>query len=177
MFFTQHYDSPLGGILLAADDVGLTGLWFDGAKYFAAGLPSEHAEGESPALAEAARWLDAYFGGCDPGFLPPLHLHGTAFQRAVWDILRSIPYGQTLSYGEIARRLAAQQGLLRMSAQAVGGAVGRNPVSLIVPCHRAVGANGSLTGYAGGVERKLRLLQMERADTEKLFLPRRGTAL
>ena len=177
MFFTQHYVSPLGGILLAADESGLTGLWFDGAKYFAAGLPAEHVEGKSPALAEAARWLNAYFSGREPDFLPPLHPHGTAFQRAVWGILRSIPYGQTMTYGEIACRLAAQQGLPRMSAQAIGGAVGHNPISLIVPCHRVVGANGSLTGYAGGVNRKLRLLQMEHADTEKLFLPRRGTAL
>ena len=128
-------------------------------------------------MSHTARWLDAYFSGREPDFLPPLHPHGTAFQRAVWDILRSIPYGQTMTYGEIARRLAAQQGHSRMSAQAVGGAVGHNPISLIVPCHRVVGANGSLTGYAGGVERKLRLLQIEHADTEKLFLPHRGTAL
>ena len=173
----QTHD-PAGGreestaALLAryAADPLLDGLTLSG------GEPMEQAA-ECAALAEAARWLDAYFSGREPDFLPPLHPHGTAFQRAVWDILRSIPYGQTMTYGEIARRLAAQQGLSHMSAQAVGGAVGHNPISLIVPCHRVVGANGSLTGYAGGVERKLRLLQIEHADTEKLFLPHRGTAL
>ena len=128
------------------------------------------------ALAEAVRWLDAYFSGREPDFLPPLHPHGTAFQRAVWDILRSIPYGQTMTYGEIARRLAAQQGLSHMSAQAVGGAVGHNPVSILIPCHRVVGADGSLTGYAGGVDKKRFLLELEEADMSGLSIPHRATA-
>ena len=177
MIYTASYASPLGGIVLAADELGLTGLWFTGAKYFGAGLPASAAKAETPILAETRRWLDSYFAGQCPAVLPPLHPSGSPFRRAVWSILLTVPYGETTTYGAIARQLAVQRGLAQLSAQAVGGAVGRNPVSLIVPCHRAVGANGSLAGYAGGVERKLRLLQMERADTEKLFLPRRGTAL
>lgn len=177
MILTQRYASPLGEILLAAEESGLIGLWFDGAKYFAAGLPADCAEGNSPALAEAARWLDIYFSGREPSLLPPLHPRGTAFQRAVWALLQAIPYGETTTYGELARQLAERNGLPHMSAQAVGSAVGHNPLSILIPCHRVAGADGSLTGYAGGVERKLALLQLERADTAKLFLPRRGTAL
>ena len=146
MTFTQHYDSPLGGILLAADEIGLNGLWFDGQKYFARGLSSEQEEREMPVLLEAKRWLDIYFTGKEPDFLPPLHPNGSAFRRSVWEILLQIPYGKTMTYGEIARSLAEKQGLSRMSAQAVGGAVGHNAISIIIPCHRVVGTNGSLTG-------------------------------
>lgn len=172
-----HYDSPLGGILLAADDAGLTGLWFDGAKYYAAGLPRKYSESETPALADARRWLDIYFGGAEPDFLPPLHPVGSPFRQAVWELLLQIPYGHTVTYGELARRLAAEKGIARMSAQAVGGAVGHNRISLIIPCHRVVGTDGSLTGYAGGVERKKSLLELENVDMSGLFTPKRGTAL
>ena len=120
MTYIQHYDAPLGRILLAADEVGLTGLWFDGAKYFADGLPAEHTERETPVLSEARRWLDLYFAGQEPGFLPPLHPAGSTFQQAVWALLLQIPYGQTVTYGELARQLAEKQGRPRMSAQAVG---------------------------------------------------------
>ena len=177
MTFTQHYDSPLGGILLAADVVGLTGLWFDGQKYFARGLSPEREERELPVLLEAKRWLDIYFTGKEPDFLPPLHSIGSAFRRSVWEILLQIPYGRTTTYGEIARLLSEKRGLTRMSAQAVGGAVGHNPVSIIVPCHRVVGADGSLTGYAGGIERKIVLLCLEGADTARFRIPKKGTAL
>ena len=136
MQYTQHYDSPLGGILLAADEVGLTGLWFDGAKYFAAGQ--------------------------EPDFPPPLHPCGSAFRQEVWALLRQIPYGQTTTYGALAARLAAERGLAKMSAQAVCGAVGHNPISLIILCHRVVGTDGSLTGYAGGIDKKARLLALEK---------------
>ncbi len=173
----QHYASPLGGILLAADEMGLTGLWFDREKYFADTLPAAQVEKETPVLAEAARWLDIYFTGKEPDFLPPLHPIGSPFRRAVWKILLRIPYGQTTTYGEIARRLAAEQGLARMSAQAVGGAVGHNEISVIIPCHRVVGTNGSLTGYAGGIEKKSALLQLEGADMSRCFVPEKGTAL
>ncbi len=156
MTHTQICPSPLGEILLAADDIGLTGLWFSGQRHFARGL-GEHTEAANPALEAALRWLEVYFSGRVPDFTPPLHLTGTAFQLEVWGLLREIPYGKTVTYGELAGRLAKQP----MSAQAVGGAVGRNPVSLIVPCHRVVGAGGSLTGYAGGVERKKWLLGLE----------------
>ncbi len=177
MTYTQHYDSPLGGILLAADDAGLTGLWFDGQKYFARGLSNERIAQETSVLTETKRWLDIYFTGKAPDFTPPLHPIGSAFRRSVWEILLQIPYGQTTTYGEIARQLAKKQGLERMSAQAVGGAVGHNEISIIIPCHRVVGADGSLTGYAGGIGKKEKLLELERADMSRFFVPKKGTAL
>lgn len=177
MTYTQHYDSPLGGILLAADEEGLTGLWFDGQKYFARTLPKEYAESETPVLCEAKRWLDIYFSGREPDFTPPLHPVGSAFQQAVWALLLEIPYGETTTYGTLARKLAEKQGLTHMSAQAVGGAVGHNDISLIIPCHRVVGASGSLTGYADGVDKKIKLLELERADMKSFFVPKKGTAL
>ncbi len=177
MTFLQHYNSPLGGILLAADEIGLTGLWFDGQKYFARGLPAEHVEQNTPVLSEAKRWLDIYFTGREPDFTPPLHPIGSVFRQAVWEILLQIPYGQTTTYGEIARQLAAKLGLPRMSAQAVGGAVGHNEVSIIIPCHRVVGTSGSLTGYAGGIDKKVKLLELEHTDMTELFVPEKGAAL
>lgn len=177
MTFTQHYNSPLGGILLAADEIGLTGLWFDGEKYFADHLPAEHVERETPILAETKRWLDIYFTGKEPNFLPPLHLTGSAFRQSVWEILLQIPYGKTTTYGEIASKLAEKMGLSRMSAQAVGGAVGHNKISIIIPCHRVVGTNGSLTGYAGGIDKKMKLLKLEHTDMTGFFVPKKGTAL
>ena len=149
MIFTASCASPLGGIVLAADEIGLTGLWFTGAKYFGAGLPASAAEADTPILAEAA--------------LPPLPPSGSPFRRAVWDILLTIPYGETTTYGAIAQQLAAQRGLAHLSAQAVGGAVGHNPISILIPCHRVIGADGSLTGNAGGVEKKRALLELEHA--------------
>ena len=176
MTFTQHYDSPLGIALLAADEIGLTGLWFEGQKYFSGHLPAEHMEQETPILAEARRWLDIYFAGSQPDFLPPLHPIGSAFRQSVWEILLQIPYGRTTTYGEIARQLAEKQKLPRMSAQAVGGAVGQNAISIIIPCHRVVGTNGSLTGYAGGINKKVKLLELEHADMRGFFVPKKGTA-
>lgn len=158
-----HYESPLGNMLLAADDTGLTGVWFEGGKYYADGLKPEHEERETEILAQAREWLTVYFSGTEPQFLPPVHLTGTPFQLAVWERLQRIPYGETVTYGEIAREIAVQSGIPRMAAQAVGGAVGRNKISIIVPCHRVVGADGGLTGYAGGMDKKERLLSLERA--------------
>lgn len=177
MTFVQHYNSPLGGILLAADEIGLTGLWFNGQKYFARGLPAGYTEQNTPALSEAKRWLEVYFTGKKPDFMPPLHIVGSAFRRAVWEILLQIPYGKTTTYGEIARQLAKKQKLPRMSAQAVGGAVGHNEISIIIPCHRVVGTNGSLTGYAGGIDKKIKLLELEHTDMSSFFVPKSGTAL
>ena len=177
MTFLQHYNSPLGGILLAADEIGLTGLWFDGQKYFARDLPAEHVEQNTPVLSEAKRWLDIYFTGREPDFTPPLHSIGSVFRQAVWEILLQIPYGQTTTYGEIAQQLAAKLGLPRMSAQAVGGAVGHNEISIIIPCHRVVGTSGSLTGYAGGIDKKVKLLELEHTDMTELFVPEKGAAL
>ena len=177
MTYRASYLSPLGAITLASDGKALTGLWFDGQKYLARDLPAERIGQDTPALAEARRWLDIYFAGSPPDFLPPLHPVGSAFRRSVWEILLQIPYGQTTTYGEIARQLAEKQGLARMSAQAVGGAVGHNPVSIIVPCHRVVGSDGSLTGYGGGIARKVKLLELEHADMHRFFVPKTGTAL
>lgn len=172
MQYTSHYCSPIGDILLAADDIGLTGLWFDGQKYFALYLDKEHEEKEVPLFEKVKQWLDIYLSGKEPDFTVPLHFTGTDFQNEVWEILYTIPYGQTMTYGEIAKQIAVKKGLSRMSAQAVGGAVGHNEISIIVPCHRVVGTNGSLTGYAGGIDKKIKLLQLEKADMESLFLRR-----
>lgn len=173
----NHYISPLGNIVLAADEVGLTGLWFEGQKYFALYLDKDHEEKELPIFTKARQRLDIYFSGREPDFKLPLHFIGTPFQNEVWEILYSIPYGKTMTYGEIAKLLAERKGIKQMSAQAVGGAVGRNEISVIVPCHRVVGANGSLTGYAGGIDKKIALLKLEKVDMEKLFVPKKGTAL
>ena len=161
MHYISHYTSPLGPMLLAADSVGLTGLWFEGQKYFARALEAEHSEQEIPVLASAKQWLHIYFSGSEPDFTPPLHLIGTAFQKEVWEILRRIPYGQVTTYGAIAAQIAARRGLAHMSAQAVGGAVGHNPISVLVPCHRVVGSQGAPTGYAGGIDKKRALLRLE----------------
>ena len=123
------------------------------------------------------KWLDVYFSGEEPKFTPPLHPDGSTFRQAVWKILLQIPYGQTITYGEIARKMAEMKNVSRMSAQAVGGAVGHNEISIIIPCHRVIGTNGSLTGYAGGIDRKLSLLELEHADMSYLFVPKKGTAL
>lgn len=243
--YTWHYESPLGGITMASDGEALTGLWFDGQKYFAETLASYHEEKKLPVFVQTKKWLDLYFRGKNPDFTPPLRLKGSEFRRKVWDILLEIPYGETRTYGEIARKLAketvgdsgAADGGAKLAgdssiagggaklagdasavgagtdpagassaagtgkklagdisaadageapikdsgtmdtaavttpkkagakrhvcAQAVGGAVGHNPISLIVPCHRVVGADGSMTGYAGGIDKKGKLLELE----------------
>lgn len=171
----QNYASPVGELLLAADEEGLTGLWLAGEKYFP-GVP-EDAPQETPVLEETKRWLDIYFAGREPDFLPPLHPAGSPFQQEVWELLRQIPYGETTTYRALAEAVARKRGLRQMSAQAVGGAVGHNPISIIVPCHRVVGSDGSLTGYAGGLERKVQLLTLEGVDMSRLHVPKKGTAL
>lgn len=153
-----RYESPLGGITLAGSGDALTGLWFDAQR--PAGSPGREGAW-LPVFDATFRWLDIYFSGKVPDFTPALDLAGTPFQREVWSLLLEIPYGCTVSYGEIAARVARRRGLRRMSSQAVGGAVGRNPVSLIVPCHRVIGADGSLVGYAGGLGLKSSLLRIE----------------
>lgn len=177
MQYTSKYKSPLGEIMIAADGKGLTGLWFAGQKYFALYLDKENEEKEVQILKDAKKWLDIYFSGKEPNFKLPLSFTGTDFQNEVWEILYSIPYGKLITYGEIANILAKRKGLKRMSAQAVGGAVGKNAISIIVPCHRVVGSNGSLTGYAGGVKRKKYLLELEKVDMCNLFIPTKGTAI
>lgn len=163
--------------MLACDEIGLTGLWFEGEKFYALSLDKEHEEKETPVFTEVKRWLDIYFFGREPDFMPPVHMIGSDFQLSVWKLLTQIPYGETTTYGELAKRIAAERGLPRMSAQAVGGAVGHNEISIIVPCHRVVGTGGSLTGYAGGVDRKRKLLTLEGVDMTGMFVPTKGTAL
>ena len=163
MDFISHYDSPIGHMTMASDGTHLIGLWFDGQKHFASTLDKEYEERDNlPIFEETRRWLDHYFGGEVPDFTPALLLRANDFRRRVWEILLTIPYGQTLTYGEIARIIARERNITSMSAQAIGNAVSHNPISLIIPCHRVVGANGSLTGYAGGIERKKWLLEMEK---------------
>ena len=161
MDYLANYLSPLGQLLLASDGEALTGLWFAGQRFFAAGLSAERAVRPLPVFDETAAWLDAYFAGRQPGPPPALSPRGTPFQRQVWALLCAIPYGRTRSYGELSRDLAEGRSLPSMSAQAVGGAVARNPISILIPCHRVVGADGSLTGYAAGLERKRALLALE----------------
>ena len=164
MQYTQHYRSPIGDILLAADDAGLTGLWFEGARYYAQNLAHEHRSGETPYLAEACRWLDIYFSGRAPEFLPVLHMQGTAFQIAVWRELLRIPYGMTTTYGDLAQIVAKTMSRTAMSAQAIGNAVSHNNISIIIPCHRVIGRDGSMVGYAGGMDKKEYLLNLERGQ-------------
>ncbi|MFG6338874.1 MAG: methylated-DNA--[protein]-cysteine S-methyltransferase [Lachnospiraceae bacterium] len=169
MEYAHYYNSPLGKILLASDGHALTGLWFEGQKYFAAKLDPDHEEKNLPVFARTAEWLALYFDGENPAFMPPLTLKGTPFQKEVWEILLEIPFGQTTTYAEIAAEIARRRGLASMSAQAVGSAVAHNPISLIIPCHRVVGSDGSLTGYAGGIEKKEWLLAMERQAPESVI--------
>lgn len=164
MEYISYYQSPIGKMLLAADEIGLTGVWFDKQKYFARSLGKEWEEKEQEVLRDTKKWFDIYFSGNEPKFSVPLHLTGTPFQMEVWEILLTISYGKTMTYGEIAKKIAVRRGMERMSAQAVGGAVGQNPIGVIVPCHRVIGAKGSLTGYAGGIDKKIKLLQLEKID-------------
>ena len=161
MIFTQHYESPLGGILLAADDTGLTGLWFEGQKYFARTLDSVHQEQETAVLSEARHWLDVYFGGQEPDFTPPLHPAGSAFQQEVWALLRRIPCGQTTTYGALARQLGCRA---RPFPDVCAGC-GRSCRTQCDLYHHSLpprcGTNGSLTGYAGGIDKKAALLRLE----------------
>lgn len=177
MTYIYHYHSPLGGITVSSNGREITGLWFDGQKYFGDTLTKNYEEKDLPIFEETKEWLDIYFSGKAPDFTPPLKMDTTPFRKAVWEIMLTIPFGQTMTYGEIADRIAKQKGLAKMSAQAVGGAVGHNSISLIIPCHRVVGTNGSLTGYAGGIEKKVQLLTMEKTDMSAFFVPKKGTAL
>lgn len=177
MIYTCKYESALGDIMLAADETGLRGLWIAGQKCCADTLSGECISQETPILTETKDWLDVYFSGKEPKFTPPLHPIGSAFRQAVWQILLQIPYGQTTTYGEIAKQMAKMKNIPRMSAQAVGGAVGHNEISIIIPCHRVVGTNGNLTGYGGGIDKKIALLKVEHVDMSQFYVPKKGTAL
>lgn len=177
MHYSTHYSSPLGTLVLVSDGDNLVGLWTEGQKYYANTAAEDMTEQDDlPVFITVKNWLDQYFAGDMPAISDlPLAPEGGEFRRAVWDILCIIPYGEYITYGDIARQIAAQMGKARMSSQAVGGAVGHNPIAIIIPCHRVVGANGSLTGYAGGLGKKIKLLEHEGADMSRLFVPSKGS--
>ena len=160
--YILHYDSPLGKITLAGDREAVTGLWFDGQKYDRSTLPEGSSPGITPPLAAASAWLDRYFAGEGPVMDLPLRPEGSSFRQQVWRLLLEISCGETVTYKMLAARLEERTGRKSLSAQAVGGAVGHNPISILIPCHRVVGADGSLTGYSGGLEKKRYLLELER---------------
>ena len=164
--------SPLGLLTISSDGINVTGLWIEGQKYFADTLGKDTKEDDLPIFTQTKKWLDQYFTGQNPDFELPLAPKGSPFRQQVWQILCTIPFGQVKTYGEIAKQIGKN-----MSAQAVGGAVGHNPISIIIPCHRVVGSDGSLTGYAGGLAKKIQLLKLEKAPVEKFYLPTKGTAL
>lgn len=179
MYYSTYYSSPLGKILLASDGDSLIGLWYEGQKYYAATIKEEIADKpELSVFKITKKWLDRYFNGEKPDISElPLSPKGGEFRKAVWDILCKIPYGKTITYGEIAEIVAGKMGKERMSSQAIGGAVGHNPISIIIPCHRVVSKNGSLTGYAGGIDKKIKLLELEKVNISHFFIPTKGTAL
>lgn len=161
MEYITYYDSPMGNITLASDGENITGLWFDSQKPDDDIITKYYTEGDVPVFDQVKEWLDIYFSGKEPGFIPPLKVNGTSFRKRVCEIMITIPYGETITYGQIAQQIAEEKGIEKMSAQAVGGAVGHNPISIIIPCHRVMGANGKLTGYTGGVDIKVALLKLE----------------
>ena len=164
MNYIYEYDSPVGRLTVSSDGESLTGLWIAGQKYFAATLNGQRTIKKLPVFEQVKEWLADYFERRIPPFTPPLAPSGSAFRRSVWDILLTVPYGEVITYRDIAKKIAAQTGRATMSAQAVGGAVGHNPISIVIPCHRVVGSDGSLTGYAGGLDVKQKLLALEGAD-------------
>ena len=179
MVYSTGYASPLGAVTLAGDGDNIVGLWIDGQKYFGATMKGRVEEKPAlPLFVMAKKWLDGYFAGKKPAISElPLAPVGGDFRQSVWSILCEIPYGQCTTYGEIAKTMAARMNKKSMSSQAVGGAVGHNPISIIIPCHRVVGSNGSLTGYAGGIGRKVKLLEHEGVDMSNFFIPSKGAAL
>ena len=162
MDYTYHYTSPIGGITMASNGESLTGLWFDGQKYFASTLSQRHVEKQLPIFDRTCEWLDLYFSGKSPDFMPPVFMYVSNFKRDVYEILMTIPFGETMTYKEVADLIAKKHRIISMSAQAVGGAIAHNPISLVIPCHRVIGTNGKLTGYAGGLDKKEWLLNMEK---------------
>ncbi len=170
MHYTSQYESPLGRIFISADEKGLAGLWFEGQKYYCENLDKNHIDKETEIIKETKHWLNIYFSGKEPGFMPPMNPIGSEFRQRVWEILKKIPYGKTITYSDIAKEIAHQKGIEKMSAQAVGGAVGHNKISVIIPCHRVIGSTGSLTGYAGGTDKKLKLLMLEGCNMKNFII-------
>ena len=179
MYYSTTYPSPLGLITIASTEDALVGLWIEGQKYFIGSLKEPLTEcPDLPILIQTRQWLNRYFAG-EQTSLTELKLTpmGSDFRQRVWSILCQIPYGKTTTYGEIAKQVAAELGRETMSAQAIGGAVGHNPISNIIPCHRVVGTNGSLTGYAGGIDKKIWLLTHEGLNLSNFVVPTKGTAI
>ncbi|MCX8583017.1 MULTISPECIES: methylated-DNA--[protein]-cysteine S-methyltransferase [unclassified Gilliamella] len=174
MYYISHYSSPLGQITLASQHNKLVGVWIEGQKYFGQMLSAQKEEAPNLAIFnQTKKWLDDYFAGKKPAITKlALAPQGSEFRHKVWDILVQIPYGKVITYGDIAKQISAN-----MSSQAVGGAVGHNPLSIIIPCHRVVGTNGNLTGYAGGIDKKVWLLEHEQVDIKDFFVPKKGTAI
>lgn len=179
MYFKMEYMSPMGPLMIASDGDALIGLWLEGQKYFAATVKEEMTEKDDlPVFNNTKSWLDKYFAGEKPAPSDlPLAPAGSAFRQEVWKLLCEIPYGEVTTYGQLAKEIAKKLNKPGMSAQAVGGAVGHNPISIIIPCHRVVGSSGSLTGYAGGIEKKIQLLELEGVDMSSMSIPKKGTAL
>ena len=161
MEYTQKIKSPVGLLTVSSDGKNICGLWIEGQKYFSKTLEKNALEENLAVFDDVRKWLDVYFSAKEPDFMPPLSPKGSPFQKSVWNDLCRIPYGQTATYGDIAKQFELQNNDKGMSARAVGGAVGRNPVSILIPCHRVIGKNKSLTGYAGGIAVKTKLLQLE----------------
>jgi methylated-DNA-[protein]-cysteine S-methyltransferase len=179
MFYSIYDSSPVGRITLASDGENIVGLWIEGQEFFLDTLSEQPVErNDLPVLQKAKGWLDRYFAGERPAIEElPLAPSGGEFRQGVWEFLCEIPYGEVTTYGKIAKKMADRMGRDKMSAQAVGGAVGHNPISIIIPCHRVVGSNGSLTGYGGGIKTKVKLLELEGTDMSRLFVPAKGTKL
>ncbi len=179
VYYSSYYESPLGELLIVSDRENIVGLWFSGEKYFLDTINGDIKRDDDSCIIRMARdWLDRYFEGNEPDISEiPLKPSGSEFRRIVWSILTEIPYGKTVTYRDVASKTAERMGRKSMSSQAIGGAVGHNPISVIIPCHRVIGSSGSLTGYAGGIERKKKLLELEGVDTSLFFIPEKGTAL
>ena len=172
MTYITKINTKIGPVTLASDGTNLIGLWIDGQKYYASNIKETVVKNNLPIFKDTIKWLNEYFEGKEPKTTLKLKLEGSNFRKDVWNILLTIPYGSVITYGDIAKKLE-QKYKRKMSAQAVGGAVGHNPISIIVPCHRVVGTNGNLTGYAGGIDKKIKLLKLENINFEKLFVPKK----
>ncbi|BAC43976.1 methylated-DNA--[protein]-cysteine S-methyltransferase [Malacoplasma penetrans] len=174
MIYTSIYKSPLGEISIACSDNKLIGLWIEGQKHFFSKYKNDIVvNNDIEILIKTKKWLDKYFKGLNPNPKDlEINPQGSAFQIEVWNILSKIPYGKTITYNDIAKEIANSKGIKKMSAQAVGGAVGHNPLTIIIPCHRVVGCKGNLTGYAGGLDKKIYLLELEKCNMDDFFLPK-----
>ena len=177
MEYIYNIDSPLGVLTVSSDGVNITGLWIERSRYFGSTIKPGAEIKSLPVFKQAEKWLDIYFSGSEPNIKLPLAPVGTQFRQKVWQLLMNIPYGTVTTYGAIAKQISEGKKDYRMAAQAIGGAVGHNPISIIIPCHRVVGSNGSLTGYGGGINKKVQLLQLEKVNMDKLYIPSKGTAL